>query len=271
MPSPTINVMEAAARKAARGLIRDFGEVENLQVSRKGPADYVSEADRRAERTLRAELHKARPSFGFLMEETGQSPGQDPDRRWVVDPLDGTTNFLHGIPHFAISIGLEESGEMTAGVVYEPLRDEMFWAEKGVGCYLNRRRLRVSSRRDLADALLATGLPFRGRPGKDAFLATVEIAVDRTAGVRRFGSASLDLAYVAAGRYDGFWEFGLSPWDVAAGIVLVREAGGFSTDIDGTDKMVYGSSIVAANDRLHAPVLDMLRAGLLAVQRAPSA
>ena len=271
MPSATINVMEAAARKAARGLIRDFGEAENLQVSRKGPADFVSEADRRAERTLRAELHKARPGFGFLMEESGACAGEDPDRRWVVDPLDGTTNFLHGIPHFAISIALEEAGQMVAGVVYEPLRDELFWAEKGVGCYLNRRRLRVSSRRDLKDAVLATGMPFRGRPGKPAFLATVGSAVDIVAGVRRFGSASLDLAYVAAGRYDGFWEFGLAPWDVAAGVVLVREAGGFVTDIAGADAMVYGGSIVAANDRLHAPILRMLDAALLAEGLAPTA
>lgn len=271
MPSATINVMEAAARKAARGLIRDFGEAENLQVSRKGPADFVSEADRRAEHVLRTELHKARPGFGFLMEESGAHTGEDPDRRWIVDPLDGTTNFLHGIPHFAISIALEEAGRIVAGVIYEPLRDELFWAENGVGCYLNRRRLRVSSRRDLSESVLATGIPFRGRPGKEAFLATVEGAVDLTAGVRRFGSASLDLAYVAAGRYDGFWEFGLSPWDIAAGVVLVREAGGFATDINGADKMVYSGSIVAANERLHAPLLEMLHAGLAAADIAPTA
>ena len=269
MPSATINVMEAAARKAARGLIRDFGEVENLQVSRKGPADFVSEADRRAERTLYAELHRARPGFGFLMEETGARPGADPDRRWIVDPLDGTTNFLHGIPHFAISIALEVAGEMTAGIVYEPLHDEMFWAEKGMGCYLNRRRLRVSSRRGLADAVLATGISSRDRPGREAFLATVGIALERTAGVRRFGAAALDLAYVAAGRYDGFWQFGLSPWDVAAGVVLVREAGGFATDIRGADETVYGGSMVAANERLHAPVLRMLQDGLAAAEAVP--
>ena len=262
MPSATINVMEAAARKAARGLIRDFGEVENLQVSRKGPADYVTEADRRAERRLRDELAKARPGFGFLMEESGATAGEDATRRWIVDPLDGTTNFLHGIPHFAISIGLEEDGEMVAGVVYEPLRDELFWAEKGVGCYLNRRRLRVSSRRRLEDAVLATGIPFKGRGGKTAFLSTVGAAIDRVAGVRRLGSAALDLAYVAAGRFDGFWEFGLSPWDVAAGIVLVREAGGFVTDLKGGAARLGGPSIVAANDRLHAPVRRMLRESL---------
>ena len=258
MPSATINVMEAAARKAARGLIRDFGEVENLQVSRKGPADFVSEADRRAERILRAELAKARPGFGFLMEESGETEGEDTRRRWIVDPLDGTTNFLHGIPHFAISIGLEEDGAMVAGLVYDPLRDELFWAEKGVGCYLNRRRLRVSSRRRMEEAVLATGIPFKGRAGKDAFLATIGTAIDNTAGVRRFGSAALDLAYVAAGRYDGFWEFGLSPWDVAAGIVLVREAGGFVTDISGRAVTIQGDSIVAANDRLHTPLRRML-------------
>ena len=262
MPSATINVMEAAARKAARGLIRDFGEVENLQVSRKGPADFVTQADRRAERILRAELTKARPGFGFLMEESGETEGEDTRRRWIVDPLDGTTNFLHGIPHFAISVGLEEDGAMVAGAVYEPLRDELFWAEKGVGCYLNRRRLRVSSRRRMAEAVLATGIPFKGRTGKEAFLATVETAIDNTAGVRRFGAAALDLAYVAAGRYDGFWEFGLSPWDVAAGIVLVREAGGFVTDISGRPAAIDGASIVAANDRLHAPVRKMLRDSL---------
>ena len=258
MPSATINVMQAAARKAARGLIRDFGEVENLQVSRKGPADYVTEADRRAERILRAELAKARPGFGLLMEESGETEGEDTRRRWIVDPLDGTTNFLHGIPHFAISIGLEEDGAMVAGVVYEPLRDELFWAEKGVGCYLNRRRLRVSSRRRLSEAVLATGIPFKGRAGKHAFLATVESAIDNTAGIRRLGSAALDLAYVAAGRYDGFWEFGLSPWDVAAGIVLVREAGGFVTDIAGRPAAIGGGSILAANDRLHGAVRQML-------------
>ena len=262
MPSPVINVMEAAARKAARGLIRDFGEVENLQVSRKGPADFVTEADRRAERILRTELAKARPGFGFLMEESGETAGEDGRRRWIVDPLDGTTNFLHGIPHFAISIGLEEDGAMIAGVVYEPLRDEMFWAEKGVGCYLNRRRLRVSSRGRLADAVLATGIPFKGRAGKGAFLATVGTAIDKTAGIRRLGSAALDLAYVAAGRYDGFWEFGLSPWDVAAGIVLVREAGGLVTDILGGPATIGGASIVAGNGRLHATVRQVLRESL---------
>jgi len=260
--SAIINVMEKAARKAARGLIRDFGEVEHLQVSVKGPADYASIADHRAERTLRAELSQARPSFGFLMEEAGESAGEDPESRWVVDPLDATTNFLHGIPHFCISIAYEKNREPVAGVIYDPLRDEMFWAEKGIGAYVNERRLRVSARKRLADAVLATGIPFGARGGKDEFTAALRRVMDETAGVRRMGSAALDLAYVAAGRYDGFWETGLSPWDVAAGVVLVREAGGFVSEIEGGDDMIYGGSILAANTELHEPVGKLLRAAM---------
>ncbi len=258
LKSATINVMEAAARKAGRGLIRDFGEVEQLQVSRKGPADFVSEADRRADRILRAELSKARPSFGLLMEESGATEGSDDARLWIVDPLDGTTNFLHGIPHFAISIGLEERGEITAGVIYEPVRDELFWAEKGAGAYLNRRRIRVSSRGRIGDAVLATAIPSGARPGKQEFVSVIRPVMDLAAGVRRFGSAALDLAYVAAGRYEGFWEFGLAPWDVAAGIVIVREAGGLVSEIGGGANMLRGKSIVAANDLLHAPVQKLI-------------
>lgn len=254
--------MAGAAHKAARGLLRDFGEVENLQVSRKGPADFVSEADRRAEETLRYELSKARPGHGFLLEEGGEIPGNADEPRWIVDPLDGTTNFLHGIPHFAISIGLEKDGEVTAGVIYDPVRDEMFWAEKNNGSFVNRRRLRVSGRSRLEDAVLATGIPFADRAGKEEFLATVKPVMESTAGVRRFGSAALDLAYVAAGRYDAFWEFGLSPWDVAAGIVIVREAGGFVSDLQGRDTMLYGDSILATNDPLNKPVGNMLRNAL---------
>lgn len=256
--------MAGAAHKAARGLLRDFGEVENLQVSRKGPADFVSEADRRAEQTLRYELGKARPAFGFLLEESGEIPGEPDAPRWIVDPLDGTTNFLHGIPHFAISIGVEKDGEVTAGIVYDPVRDEMYWAEKNSGSFVNRRRLRVSGRTKLVDAVLATGIPFAERAGKEEFLATVKPVIENTAGVRRFGSAALDLAYVAAGRYDGFWEFGLSPWDVAAGIIIVREAGGFVSDIKGGNTMLFGDSILATNDPLHKPIGDMLRAALRA-------
>ena len=258
LKSATINVMEAAARKAGRGLIRDFGEVEQLQVSRKGPADFVSEADRRADRILRAELSKARPSFGLLMEESGATEGSDDERLWIVDPLDGTINFLHGIPHFAISIGLEERGEITAGVIYEPVRDELFWAEKGAGAYLNRRRIRVSSRGRIGDAVLATAIPSGARPGKEEFVSVIRPVMELAAGVRRFGSAALDLAYVAAGRYEGFWEYGLAPWDVAAGIVIVREAGGLVSEIGGGADMLRGGSIVAANDLLHAAVQKLI-------------
>jgi myo-inositol-1(or 4)-monophosphatase len=257
--SPTINVMAAAALKAARGLIRDFGEVEQLQVSIKGPGDFVSAADLKAERTLKAELSRARPGYGTLFEEGGAGEGSDQRHRWIVDPLDGTTNFLHGIPHFAISIGLERDGEIVAGVVYEPTRDELYWAEKGAGAFLNDRRLRVSARRQLGEALIGTGLPFRDRPGQAAYLATLAAVMPSTAGVRRFGSAALDLAYVAAGRLDGFWEYGLSPWDIAAGMLLVREAGGFVSDLSGGHAMMASGDILAANNHLHLPLAALIR------------
>ena len=257
--SALINVMAAAAHKAARLLNRDFGEVEHLQVSRKGTADFVSEADRRAERTLRNELGKARPRFGFLMEEAGASEGADKDHRWIVDPLDGTTNFLHGLPHFSIAIACEQAREIVAGVVYDPLRDEMFWAEKGAGAYVNDRRIRVAARLRLDEALLATGIPFGDRPNKEEFVEILRPLMERTAGVRRWGVASLDLAYVAAGRFDGFWESGLQPWDIAAGALLVREAGGFVTDYAGSHNVVYGGDVVAANTKLHEALLDVVR------------
>ena len=266
--SPIINVMAGVAHKAARGLLRDFGEVEHLQVSQKGPADFVSEADRRAENILREELSRARPGFGFLLEESGEIEGEAGAPRWLIDPLDGTTNFLHGIPHFAISIGLEQDGEVTAGVIYDPVRDEMFWAEKNLGSYVNRRRLRVSGRAKLQEAVLATGIPFGARGGKQEFLAVMAPVMEQTAGVRRFGSAALDLAYVAAGRYDAFWEFGLAPWDVAAGIIIVREAGGFVSEVGGGPGMLYGDSILAGNDRLHGPVGDLLRGALAGLEPA---
>ena len=252
--------MANAAYKAARGLCRDFGEVEQLQVSRKGPADFASSADHKAEETLVEELRRARPKFGFLLEEGGEVAGEDSSNRWIIDPLDGTTNFLHGIPHFAISIGLEERGEITAGVIYEPVRDELFWAEKGAGAYLNRRRIRVSSRGRIGDAVLATGNPFSERLGKEEFVSIIQPVMELAAGVRHFGSAALNLAYVAAGRYEGFWAFGLAPWDVAAGIIIVREAGGLVSEFgDGAD-MLRGGSIVATNDLLHAPLGEFLRA-----------
>ena len=257
--SPIINVMVRAAEKAARGLKRDFGEVEQLQVSMKGPADFVSAADIRAERILAEELRRARPAYGLTMEESGSVSGEDPHHRWIVDPLDGTTNFLHGLPHFAISVALERNGDIVAGVVFDPIKDELFWAERGVGAYLNDRRLRVSSRRQLNQALLATGFPFHAHGERRAFLAQLEAVMGATAGVRRFGSAALDLAYVAAGRYDGFWEASLSPWDMAAGILLVREAGGYVTEIGGGMNMMTSGSILAANDRLHRPIAQLLR------------
>lgn len=266
--SPLITVMANAAIKAARGLQRDFGEVEQLQVSQKGPADFVSSADHRAEQVLVAELQKARPRYGFLLEESGEIAGTDTSNRWVIDPLDGTTNFLHGVPHFAISIGLERDGEPHAGVVYEPLRDEMFWAEAGAGAFVNNRRLRVSARRTLAEALIATGMPFKGRASHPAYMYMLDAVWDASAGVRRFGSAALDLAYVAAGRFDGFFEYALSPWDIVAGVVLVREAGGSVTDPDGGRKGLGRGDVLASNLHLH----DALRLALVeGARRMPEA
>ena len=256
--SPTLNIMIAAVRKTARALARDFGEVENLQVSRKGPSDFVSNADLKAEKTLFEELSKARPGYGFLMEERGAVEGTDKSHRWLVDPLDGTTNFLHGIPLFAISIGLEREGVLVAGVVYNVVRDELFWAEKGAGAFLNDRRLRVAGRSDMRDALFATGTPFHGKPGHGVFLREVEAVISKTAGVRRWGAASLDLAYVAAGRFDGFWERGLSPWDIAAGAVLVREAGGVVNEPDGGDFMKTGA-VLASTTALAPQLAQLLR------------
>jgi len=260
--SAILNVMTRAAEKAGRALVRDFGEVELLQVSRKGPADFVSNADRKAEKIVSEELLKARPDFSLLMEEGGAVTGADPDRRFIIDPLDGTTNFLHGIPHWAISIGFEERGELLAGVIYDPIKDELFWAERGKGAFVNDRRIRVSARQRLSEAVLATGVPHLGiqeGAGKAVFLKRLEKAMNACAGVRRFGAASLDLAYVAAGRYDGYWERGLSPWDVAAGIVIVREAGGFA--LDGKGRM-YGLSepdLIVSNERLQKPLVEMLK------------
>nr|WP_249209292.1 inositol monophosphatase family protein [Magnetospirillum sulfuroxidans] len=251
--------MMAAARKAGRGMVRDFGEVEKLQVSKKGTSDFVSSADIKAEKTLRQELSKARPGFAFLLEEGGVVTGDDKSHRWIVDPIDGTTNFIHGIPHFAVSIGLERDGEMIAGVVYEPISDSMFHAEKGAGAFLNEWRLRVSARRDLSEAVLATGIPHRGRPGQQHFVKELVAAMEQTAGIRRFGSAALDLAYVAAGRCEGYWESGLKPWDIAAGIVLVKEAGGYVSDFTGRASMLESGDVVAGNDKLHVKLLAMLR------------
>lgn len=257
--SPLINVMARAVDKAGRALVRDFGEVEHLQVSRKGPADFVSTADRRAESILREELAKARPRFGFLMEESGATEGSV-DERWIVDPLDGTTNFLHGIPFWSISVAVEIRGEVTAGVVYNPIFDEFYAAEKGNGAFLNDRRIRVSSRRRIQDALLATGAPYAGHGDVRQFCDEMAEALPQAAGLRRLGSAALDLAYVASGRFDAFWERGLNAWDVAAGIVLVSEAGGFVTEIDGKRNPLSGDSILAASPQMHMPVMRALKA-----------
>jgi myo-inositol-1(or 4)-monophosphatase len=259
MRSPVLNVMANAALKTARGLLRDFGEVEQLQVSVKGPGDFVSTADLKAERSLKTELSRAHPGYGFLFEESGETPGPDRRHRWIVDPLDGTTNFLHGIPHFSISVALERDGEVVAGIVYEPTRDEMYSAEKGLGAFVNDRRLRVSARRQLGEAVIGTGLPHRGDADHPLYLDTLAAVMAATSGVRRMGSAALDLAYVAAGRYDGFWEFGLKPWDIAAGMLLVREAGGYVTDLSGGRTMMASGDVLAANDHLHLPLAALLR------------
>ncbi|RMD63945.1 MAG: inositol monophosphatase [Alphaproteobacteria bacterium] len=259
--SALLNVMIRAADKAARKLKRDFGEVANLQVSRKGPADFVSAADLRAEAILREELSRARPDYAWLMEESGGSPGHErAPRRWIVDPLDGTSNFLHGLPHFAISIAAEHDGELVAGVIYDPTKDEMFYAEKGAGAYLNDRRIRVSSRRRLNEALIATGVPFSGRGDAERFSAELKAVAGVSAGIRRWGSAALDLAYVAAGRYDGYWERDLAPWDTAAGVVLVREAGGHVSRIDGKPFDLDMPSILAGNEAIHPALVRILRA-----------
>ncbi len=257
--SATVNVMVSAARKAARGLVRDFGEVENLQVSRKGPGDFVTAADLRVERTLQEELERARPAYGFLMEEAGVVEGTDKTHRWIIDPIDGTTNFMHGFPEFAISIALEREGALIAGLIYNPIRDEIFWAEHGKGAYLNDRRLRVSSRDNLSDALLVTGIPHEGRPDQDGFLKELSLIMRQVAGVRRTGSAALDLAYVAAGRFDGMWERNLNIWDIAAGVLLVREARGTVSDIDGGRRSLETGSLIAANESLQAQLAKAIK------------
>jgi myo-inositol-1(or 4)-monophosphatase len=257
--SAILNVMLGAATKAARALKRDFGEVENLQVSRKGPADFVSAADRRAEEIIRAELERARPGYGFLMEESGESRGDDPQHRWIVDPLDGTTNFLHGVPIFAISIALERQGRIQAGLVYNPITDELFTAERGGGAFLNDRRLRVAARSNLPDCLIGTGMPFLGRGDHGRYLRELAVIMPTVAGIRRNGAAALDLAWVAAGRFDGFWEHGLSPWDMAAGMLLIREAGGFVSDLDGNEATLESPGIAAGNEAIHRQLLAVLK------------
>ncbi|MEH3048009.1 inositol monophosphatase family protein [Sphingomonas adhaesiva] len=265
MPSHSglFTVIERAARKAAPRLRRDFNEVQHLQVSRKGPADFVSQADARAEQTLYEELSKARPDWGFVMEERGTVEGDPSKPRFIIDPLDGTSNFLHGVPHFCISIAVEEplpngKREITTALVYQPLTDESFWAEKGRGAWLQDQRLRVSSRRDPSEALIATGIPFMGHGNFAEWTRIFGAIAPQVAGIRRLGAAALDLAWVAAGRFDGFWESDLKIWDVAAGMLLVKEAGGFVTDYRGGDKPMERNEFLAANDALHSKLHKMV-------------
>jgi myo-inositol-1(or 4)-monophosphatase len=257
--SALLNVMTAAARKAGRSLKRDYGEVGNLQVSLKGPANFVTAADRRTEEILQAELTKARPGYGFLGEEGGRQDGDDKSHCWIVDPLDGTTNFLHGIPQFAISIALEREGVIVAGVIYNPATEELFTAERGKGAFLNDQRLRVAARRRLSEAVVACGLPHLGRGDLALFRREIAVVQERVAGLRRFGAAALDLAWVAAGRFDVFWERDLSAWDMAAGILMVREAGGFATDLDGDDGIFAKRQIIAGNEYLHKELVQILK------------
>ena len=267
--SGLIRVMERAARRAGNRLRRDFGEIEHLQVSRKGPADFVTKADRASERTLYDELLQARPGWGFVLEEAGVIEGDEGMPRWIIDPLDGTSNFLHGIPHFAISIAVQEPrldgngwGDVTAGLIYQPITDETFWAEKSRGAWLHDGRLRVSSRRSLSDALIATGIPFQGHGDFAEWSRIFGALGPEVAGIRRFGAASLDLAWLAAGRFDAFWESGLNDWDTAAGCLLVREAGGFVSDYRGRSAPIHSQQVLAANDALHARVHKLLAGAL---------
>lgn len=260
--SANLNIMMKAARKAARSLVKDFREVENLQVSMKGAGDFVSKADLRAEEILKEALMEARPTYGWLAEEGDEIAGKDPTRRWIVDPLDGTTNFLHGLPHWAISIALEHKGKIISGVVYDPAKDEMFYAEKGEGAWLNdSQRLRVSGRTRMIESIFATGLPFGGRADLPETLQDLARLLPATAGVRRFGAAALDLAYVAAGRYEGFWERSLNSWDLAAGMLIVKEAGGFAEPIDPKGDILEDGEIVCANEPIFGQFAKVIRNG----------
>ena len=257
--SPLMTVMVDAVRKAARGLRRDFGEVENLQVSRKGPGDFVSAADRKAEEVVRDALMKARPGYSLVLEENGIIEGSDKSHTWHVDPLDGTSNFLHGVPHFAVSVGLEREGQIVAGVIFDPIKDELFVAERGKGAYLNNRRLRVSGRQDMADALVGYGTPYLGRGSHPRLLRELGAVMAVAGGTRRMGSAALDLAYVACGRLDGYWERDLQTYDFAAGVILVRESGGYVTSADGAAEPLAARSVACGNEVLHRELLALLK------------
>jgi len=252
------NVMIEAAEKAGRALTRDFGEVEQLQVSKKGPGDFVTNADLKSEKILKEELSKARPSYGFLLEEGGEVKGSDAAFRWIIDPLDGTTNFIHGLPQYAVSIALAHRGQITQSVVYDTVRNEMFTASKGAGAFLNERRIRVSKCVRLEDALIGTGFPYRIYDHIDAYLAIFKELARKSAGLRRPGAASLDLAYVACGRFDGFWEFGLSPWDIAGGALLISEAGGLISDLAGNESYLQTGNLVAGTPKVFAQLLQVI-------------
>ncbi len=257
--SANLNLMLKAARRAGKSLVKDFREVENLQVSTKGPGDFVSKADREAERMIKEDLMGARPTYGWLGEESAPEAGADPTRRWIVDPLDGTTNFLHGMPHWAISIALEHKGEIVSAVVFDAAKDEMFWAEKGAGAWMNERRLRVSGRRQMHEAVFATGVPFGAKKNLPVMLADLARLMPACAGVRRWGAASLDLAYVAAGRFDGYWERELQAWDIAAGILLVKEAGGMVQAVREGDDILEKGAVLCSNDPLFAQFSKIIR------------
>lgn len=257
--SANLNIMIKAARRAGRSLVKDFREVENLQVSMKGAGDFVSKADIAAEKIIKEDLMSARPTYGWLGEESAEEEGSDPTRRWIVDPLDGTTNFLHGLPHWAVSIALEHKGQIVAGVVFDAAKDEMFFAEKGAGAWMNDQRLRVSGRNRMIESIFATGLPFGGRSDLPETLQDLARLLPGCAGVRRWGAASLDLAYLAAGRYDGFWERRLQPWDIAAGIILAREAGGLVAPIDPAGHIINDGEILAANEAIFDQFAKVIR------------
>ena len=257
--SANLNIMIKAARKAGRSLVKDFREVENLQVSVKGAGDFVSKADLAAEEILREELIGARPNYGWLGEETGASDGEDPTRRWIVDPLDGTTNFLHGMPHWAVSIALEHKGKIVSAVVYDPAKDELFFAEKGEGAWMNNTRLRVSGRSRMIESVFATGIPFAGSPELPGHLQEVARLAPQCAGIRRWGAAALDLAYVAAGRYDGYWERKLHPWDIAAGVLILREAGGLVEAYDPEQNAIEDGNLIAANEPIFGTFAKAVR------------
>ncbi len=256
--SALMTTMFAAARKAGRSLARDFGEVEQLQVSLKGPGNFVTAADHRAEQILFDELSKARHGYSFLMEERGLIEGPDKSHVWIIDPLDGTTNFLHGIPHFAISIALQREGELVAGIIYNPANGDIFTAERGKGAFLNDRRIRVAARSRLEDCVIATGIPHRGREGHEAYLRQLAAIMASVSGIRRGGAAALDLAWVAAGRYDGYWEQGIQAWDMAAGLVMLREAGGFASDLSGGKAMLETGNILAGNEAVQRALMKLL-------------